>query len=59
MLDIADALEEKEDVIKAENDADIDAAHEAGYDESLISRLVLNHAKASKSSAFKYLKRQG
>ncbi|KAL7133872.1 hypothetical protein ABFS83_12G169300 [Erythranthe nasuta] len=44
---IAEALEENETVIKVENDADVAAAREAGYDESLISRLVLNHAKIS------------
>ncbi|EYU26613.1 hypothetical protein MIMGU_mgv1a002088mg [Erythranthe guttata] len=47
LCDIAEALEENETVIKVENDADVAAAREAGYDESLISRLVLNHAKIS------------
>lgn len=47
LLCVADALEEKETLIRDENEADIRAAHEAGCDESLISRLVLSHAKAS------------
>ncbi|XP_073148911.1 delta-1-pyrroline-5-carboxylate synthase-like isoform X2 [Henckelia pumila] len=47
LLCVADALEEKETLIRDENEADIRAAHEAGYDESLISRLVLSHAKIS------------
>ncbi|XP_075507887.1 delta-1-pyrroline-5-carboxylate synthase-like [Primulina tabacum] len=47
LLCVADALEEKETLIRDENAADIRAAHEAGYDESLISRLVLSHAKIS------------
>ncbi|XP_073275331.1 delta-1-pyrroline-5-carboxylate synthase-like [Primulina huaijiensis] len=47
LLCVADALEEKETLIRDENAADIRAAHEAGYDEALISRLVLSHAKIS------------
>ncbi|KAL2229497.1 UNVERIFIED_CONTAM: Delta-1-pyrroline-5-carboxylate synthase [Sesamum indicum] len=54
LLDIADALEEKQDLIKVENEADVAAANDAGYDESLISRLVLSPAKASKSHFFKF-----
>ncbi|KZV45466.1 Pyrroline-5-carboxylate synthetase isoform 1, partial [Dorcoceras hygrometricum] len=47
LLCVADALEEKETLIRDENEADIRAAHEAGYDESLISRLVLCQEKAN------------
>ncbi|KAI3447717.1 hypothetical protein Pfo_004382 [Paulownia fortunei] len=50
LFDVADALEAKKTLIEVENEADIVAAHEAGYDESLISRLVLNPVKASKFS---------
>ncbi|KAL6519441.1 Delta-1-pyrroline-5-carboxylate synthase [Orobanche gracilis] len=47
LLDVANALEEKASLIEVENEADVAAAHEAGYDESLISRLVLTRAKIS------------
>lgn len=47
MLDVADALEANESVIKAENDADVAAAQEAGYEKPLISRLALKPGKAS------------
>ncbi|KAL6503211.1 Delta-1-pyrroline-5-carboxylate synthase [Orobanche hederae] len=47
LLDVANALEEKASLIEVENEADVTAAHEAGYDESLISRLVLTRAKIS------------
>ena len=47
MLDIATALEEKESAIKSEYDADVSAARKAGYDDSLVSRLLLNPGKAS------------
>lgn len=50
MFDVADALEENENLIKVENQADVAAAREAGYDESLVSRLVLKPGKASKFS---------
>ncbi|KAK6126104.1 hypothetical protein DH2020_040218 [Rehmannia glutinosa] len=52
LLDVADALEEKASLIEVENEADIAAAHEAGYDESLISRLVLNSVKAKELNIF-------
>ncbi|KAG8374348.1 hypothetical protein BUALT_Bualt11G0122400 [Buddleja alternifolia] len=52
LSNIADALEDNENVIKVENEADVDAAHEAHYDESLISRLVLKPEKASKNFKF-------
>lgn len=45
LLDIADALEANVKLIKAENEADIAAAQEAGYDSSLISRLTLKPEK--------------
>lgn len=45
MLDIADALEANEKVISAENEADVAAAQQAGYEKSLISRLVLKPGK--------------
>ncbi|KAL3622852.1 Delta-1-pyrroline-5-carboxylate synthase [Castilleja foliolosa] len=48
LLDVADVLEEKASLIEVENEGDVEAAHEAGYDDSLISRLVLNRAKISK-----------
>uniref|UniRef100_A0A803N516 Delta-1-pyrroline-5-carboxylate synthase n=1 Tax=Chenopodium quinoa TaxID=63459 RepID=A0A803N516_CHEQI len=40
LLDIAEALEDNEELIKTENDADIAAAQQAGYDRSLISSLA-------------------
>lgn len=46
MLDIAAALEENESLIKSENDADVAAAQKKGYEESLISRLLLKPGKA-------------
>ncbi|KAL3531775.1 hypothetical protein ACH5RR_005296 [Cinchona calisaya] len=47
LLDVATALEENESVIKAENDADVSAARKAGYDDSLVSRLLLKPGKIS------------
>ena len=47
MLNIADALEANESTIKVENEADIAAAQEAGYDTALVSRLLLKPGKAS------------
>ncbi|KAK9266436.1 hypothetical protein L1049_008996 [Liquidambar formosana] len=47
LLDIADALEENQSLIKVENEADVAAAQEAGYDTSLISRLALKPEKES------------
>ncbi|KAJ8423228.1 hypothetical protein Cgig2_027654 [Carnegiea gigantea] len=40
LLDIADALEANEPLIKVENDADVTAAEQAGYEKSLISSLA-------------------
>ena len=47
MLDIADALDANESVIMVENEADVAAALEAGYEKSLVSRLALDPGKAS------------
>lgn len=45
MLDVADALEENESMIRIENGADVADAEEAGYERSLISRLTLRPEK--------------
>lgn len=45
MLDIADALEAKEEEILAENEADVAAAQQAGYENALISRLAMKPGK--------------
>lgn len=45
LLDIADALEANEKKIKAENDVDVAVAQEAGYEESLVARLVMKPGK--------------
>ncbi|CAH9062284.1 unnamed protein product [Cuscuta europaea] len=47
LLDIADALEANEKVILSENKADVSAAQQDGYDNSLISRLALKPEKIS------------
>ncbi|KAL6326757.1 hypothetical protein AAG906_010932 [Vitis piasezkii] len=47
LLDIANALETNEELIKIENDADVEAAQLAGYEKSLVSRLVLKPGKIS------------
>ncbi|XP_059297380.1 delta-1-pyrroline-5-carboxylate synthase-like isoform X2 [Lycium ferocissimum] len=47
LLDIADALEAKEEEILAENEADVAAAQQAGYDKAMISRLALKPGKIS------------
>ena len=44
-MDIADALEANESLIKVENEVDVAAAQEAGYDKSLLSRLTLKPGK--------------
>ncbi|KAK4392262.1 Delta-1-pyrroline-5-carboxylate synthase [Sesamum angolense] len=51
LLKIADALEEKQDLIKVENEADVAAANDAGYEESLISRLISGLAKSVRTIA--------
>lgn len=53
LLDVADALEANESEIMAENEADVAAAREAGYEKALISRLALKSGKAC--SKFYYL----
>ncbi|XVF83754.1 hypothetical protein PTKIN_Ptkin16aG0517700 [Pterospermum kingtungense] len=47
LLDIADALEANEKLIAAENEADVAAAQQAGYEKPLISRLALKPGKIS------------
>ncbi|XP_048319471.2 delta-1-pyrroline-5-carboxylate synthase [Ziziphus jujuba] len=47
LLNIADALEANESAIRAENEADISAAQEGGYDKPLLSRLALKPGKIS------------
>ncbi|XP_004240687.1 delta-1-pyrroline-5-carboxylate synthase-like isoform X2 [Solanum lycopersicum] len=47
LLDIADALEAKEEEILAENEADVAAAQQAGYENALISRLAMKPGKIS------------
>ena len=45
LLDIANALEANEKIIKAENDLDVAVAQQAGYEESLVARLVMKPGK--------------
>ncbi|XVF76687.1 hypothetical protein PTKIN_Ptkin13bG0286700 [Pterospermum kingtungense] len=45
LLDIADALEANESLIKVENEADVAAAQDAGYEKSLVARLALKPGK--------------
>ncbi|KAJ4970921.1 hypothetical protein NE237_004020 [Protea cynaroides] len=47
LLDIADALEANENLIKVENETDVAEAQEDGYEKSLISRLTLKPGKIS------------
>ncbi|KAE9451422.1 hypothetical protein C3L33_16661, partial [Rhododendron williamsianum] len=46
LLDIADAVEANENLITVENEADVAAAQQAGYEKALIARLALKPAKA-------------
>jgi delta-1-pyrroline-5-carboxylate synthetase len=46
LLNIADALESRQKEIKIENEADVAAAQEAGYEKSLVARLALKNEKA-------------
>ncbi|CAN0837640.1 Delta-1-pyrroline-5-carboxylate synthase [Linum grandiflorum] len=46
LLEIADALEANERIIKVENDADVAAAEQAGLEKPLIARLALKPGKA-------------
>ncbi|KAI3694479.1 hypothetical protein L1987_77444 [Smallanthus sonchifolius] len=45
LLDVAAALEANEQFIMLENDADVEAARDAGYDEALVARLALKASK--------------
>jgi delta-1-pyrroline-5-carboxylate synthetase len=45
LLDVADALEANVDLIRTENEADVAAAQDAGYEKSLIARLTLKPGK--------------
>lgn len=47
LMDIANSLEENEKLILYENEADVTAARQAGYDKSLISRLTLKPGRIS------------
>lgn len=47
LLDVADALEENEDLIRTENEADVAAAQDAGYEKSLVARLTLKPGKVA------------
>ncbi|KAF3433642.1 hypothetical protein FNV43_RR24745 [Rhamnella rubrinervis] len=47
LLNIADALEANEKLISVENEADVAAAQQAGYEKSLVSRLALKPGKIS------------
>ncbi|KAL4621028.1 hypothetical protein ACB092_06G198300 [Castanea dentata] len=47
LLDIADALEANEKLIKTENETDVATAQQAGYEKSLIARLALKPGKIS------------
>nr|AGW51410.1 pyrroline-5-carboxylate synthetase [Salicornia bigelovii] len=47
LLDIADALEDNEELIMSENHADVVAAQQAGYENSLLDRLALKPGKIS------------
>ncbi|XP_024964087.1 delta-1-pyrroline-5-carboxylate synthase-like [Cynara cardunculus var. scolymus] len=45
LLDVAAALEANEQFIMLENDADVETARDAGYDEALVARLALKASK--------------
>ncbi|KAH9702235.1 Delta-1-pyrroline-5-carboxylate synthase A [Citrus sinensis] len=47
LLDIADALEANEELIIEENEADVAAAEQEGYEKPLLSRLALKSGKIS------------
>lgn len=46
-MDIATALESNKSQILEENEADVEAAKDFSYDESLVARLALKPEKAS------------
>lgn len=52
LLDVADALEAHEDLIRSENEADVAAAQGAGYDKSLVARLTLKQGKVGPVSIY-------
>lgn len=45
LLDVADALEANEDLIRSENEADVAAAQVAGYEKPLVARLTIKPGK--------------
>ncbi|GJM92568.1 hypothetical protein PR202_ga09048 [Eleusine coracana subsp. coracana] len=45
LLDIADALEANENLIMSENEADVEAAQDSGYEKSLVARMRLKPGK--------------
>lgn len=47
LLDVADALEANENLIRTENEADVAAAQDAGYEKSLVARLTLKPGKVT------------
>ncbi|KAG9130794.1 hypothetical protein Leryth_020024, partial [Lithospermum erythrorhizon] len=47
LLDVADALEANAELIISENEVDVSATKEAGYENSLVPRLALNLGKIS------------
>ncbi|CAH2058693.1 unnamed protein product [Thlaspi arvense] len=51
LYNIADALEANEKTIRAENELDVATAQEAGFEESLVARLVMTPAKISSLAA--------
>lgn len=51
LLDIADAIEANAKKINVENEADVSAAQQAGYEKSLVARLALKPGKVSKRSS--------
>lgn len=49
LLDVADALEANEDLIRSENEADVAAAQVAGYEKPLVARLTIKPGKVDPS----------
>lgn len=56
LLDIADAIEANAKKIIVENEADVSAAQQAGYEKSLISRLALKSGKVKQTNFAKLLR---
>jgi delta-1-pyrroline-5-carboxylate synthetase len=48
LLDIADALDANENLIMYANEADVEAAQDAGYEKSLVARMRLKPGKVSR-----------